>query len=403
MPLGEPFRVNTYTNGWQLENVVEAVSAGGFVVTWTSTGSPGGDLDVSVQARLYDAGGHPSGDQFQVNAAIVFDQYRPSVAVGPEGRFVVAFSSESPVESIRARVFDAEGQPLGLEAMVNSSPIEPSTGVYGTAVAAAADGTFVVAWDSRESPGATRTIRARRLDTQGQPFGDELQVTTEADGHSRSPLLAASLQTDSFAMAWTSYSAGETHVFGRHYTAEGTPLGPVRQLSEVSDSQGPDLLALPDGDFLAAWSSPAGLRALRLDPLGAPRGDPFDIGSPSTPGEGSPTLTGGPEGGFLVSYDGGPPWSVWLRSFDASGMPLGRPLEVAQAAGTEIVTEPDISRDDQGLTLVTWAETLDGGSDWDIRGRLYVDSLVFTDGFESGDLSAWDQVVGDGAPLALDP
>ncbi len=77
-----------------------------------SVGSNGGDSDqVSVQARRFDSGGVPQGEEFQVNQFTTRDQAYPSVASDSEGGFVVAWlsngsqGSDSDSDSVQMRTF----------------------------------------------------------------------------------------------------------------------------------------------------------------------------------------------------------------------------------------------------------------------------------------------------------
>ncbi len=86
-PVGDQFRVNTYTSHTQTAPSVSSNGQGAFVIAWQSDVSAGGDTDgFSVQARRYGAAGQPLGDQFQVNTYTTSDQNLPSVAMDPQGR-----------------------------------------------------------------------------------------------------------------------------------------------------------------------------------------------------------------------------------------------------------------------------------------------------------------------------
>ena len=80
--------VNTFTRGDQLAPRVASSSAGELVV-WTSIGQDGSKAGVFGQ---WISGGLPVGPEMQVNVSTGGNQYQPSLAAGPGGRFLVTWS-----------------------------------------------------------------------------------------------------------------------------------------------------------------------------------------------------------------------------------------------------------------------------------------------------------------------
>ena len=72
-----------------------AVDADGeFVVAWTSDGSGGSDSNsYSIQGQRFDSAGEPLGDPFQVNTYTTDSQESPAVAAEADGDFVVVWQS----------------------------------------------------------------------------------------------------------------------------------------------------------------------------------------------------------------------------------------------------------------------------------------------------------------------
>lgn len=170
-PQGSQFQVNTYTNGEQSQVAAAIDPIGRFVVAWSSAGSPGTDSSAhSVQARRYAADGSPLGDQFQVNLTTTGGQYVPSLFTEPEGGFLITWDSigsaggDSSGLSVQARSFDAEGVPRGPDFQINVT----TTGNQRIPAAAATPaGDFVVVWQSQSSAGDDDegySIQARRYD-----------------------------------------------------------------------------------------------------------------------------------------------------------------------------------------------------------------------------------------------
>lgn len=115
--VGDELRVNSYTTGNQ-HNPALAVGPGGeLVVVWESDGSGGSDSDsFSIQGQLFAADGSAAGDQFQVNSYTREDQKEPAVAFDPSGEFLVVWTSDA---NVRGQQFAADGSRIAEEFRVN--------------------------------------------------------------------------------------------------------------------------------------------------------------------------------------------------------------------------------------------------------------------------------------------
>lgn len=196
-PVGGELQVNTWTSGRQVYPSIGVDDSGGFVVAWTSYGSSGGDDDgYSVQVRRFGSNGVPLGGDFQVNTWTTGQQASVDLAVAASGAFVVAWSSSQAAGdddgySVHARRFDASGAPLGDQFQVNtwttSVQSQPS-------VAFDASGGFLVSWNSFGSAGsdsADFSVQARLYGADGAPLGDQFQVNSHTPGYQWMPSVAA--------------------------------------------------------------------------------------------------------------------------------------------------------------------------------------------------------------------
>ena len=115
------------------------------------------------------------GPEFIVNSTTTNDQIQPTVTTLSDGRFVVTWWSAEVGTGwdIRARLFDASGNAVGNDFVVN--PITADDQTYST-VAALPDGGFVVTWESRDNQG--NDIRARLFDASGNAVGSDFVVTS---------------------------------------------------------------------------------------------------------------------------------------------------------------------------------------------------------------------------------
>ncbi len=152
LPIAGELQVNSYTTGIQSSASLAVRTDGSFLVVWESEGSLGSDsASFSVQARRYDATGAALGPEFQVNSYTTSYQTSPAVALDASGGFVVAWSSlGSPGSdalswSVQGRPFDNAGVPVADQFQVNSS----TTGTQNVpGIATDGAGGLVVAWRS---------------------------------------------------------------------------------------------------------------------------------------------------------------------------------------------------------------------------------------------------------------
>ena len=203
-PLGDQFQVNNFTTGFQELPVVAAAGTGDFIVAWKHNGAGIGD-GLSVQARQVAASGTPVGVQFQVNSATPGTQTAPAVAADGAGNFAVVWQSlpGGAETEIEAAVFDAFGVPVLGEFQVNSystqNQAEPS-------VAMSPQGDFVVAWESYGSAGGDTSldsVHARRYDADGSARGVEFQANTYTTNNQILPAVATD-GSGNFVIVWES-------------------------------------------------------------------------------------------------------------------------------------------------------------------------------------------------------
>ena len=143
--VGGEFLVNVATESQQAisgnvgsgpQRALVALPDGGFVVVWTdfSHGVGGATGDVigrAVKARVFDSDGGARSDEILVNTAVNGEQRFPTLAVLDNGGFVITWedysqgvggaSGDPDASAVKAQVFDADGDKVGGEILVNSS------------------------------------------------------------------------------------------------------------------------------------------------------------------------------------------------------------------------------------------------------------------------------------------
>src|SRR4029078_10863671 len=93
---GGEIQVNSTTQGYQLAPSITALSNGGFVVVWVDESGQGGDSsEHPIKAQVFDAAGNKLGAEFLINTVTDGDQRFPSVAAIAGGGFIVSWSDAS--------------------------------------------------------------------------------------------------------------------------------------------------------------------------------------------------------------------------------------------------------------------------------------------------------------------
>lgn len=204
-PLGDEFQVNTYASGGQGHPDVASDPSGSFVVVWEVP---------DIRARLFAGDGSPLGDDFGVNSDTPLGavQARPAVAMATDGSFVVAWQSygssgtDHDGWSVQARRFDSGGVPLGNQFQVNSLTTREQV---NPRLAVDANGGWIATWLSGAvAPSGDFTVQARRFDSGGAPLGDEFQISSYVvEGQGALLNLRPSVASDApgnFTVSWWS-------------------------------------------------------------------------------------------------------------------------------------------------------------------------------------------------------
>jgi Ca2+-binding RTX toxin-like protein len=98
VPISDEFKVNNYDHLSQNTPSVTSLNDGGFVVVWQSLGQESGgysNINYGIYGQRFDSLGNPVGNQFRVNTYTPSDQILPSVATINESEFVVTWTSQN--------------------------------------------------------------------------------------------------------------------------------------------------------------------------------------------------------------------------------------------------------------------------------------------------------------------
>lgn len=341
-PHGTEWQLNLTTAGDQAFPAACAGAAGDAVVAWESSAQDGSGMAV-VATRFVS--GAPAGEQV-VNTTTAGDQQAPAVACTADGDVLVVWESRAPAGDdfdIIARGFAADGTPRGGEQRVNTD----TTGrQYHAAVCAAGRGTFIAAWETETSADGAFGIVAQRLDARGERLGDPLAVSAARTGSHTDPALACAAD-GGFVVAWQQRIGHDDDIVAQRFAADGSPLGDLLAVDggRRGGQRHPAIARADSGTFLVAWESNAGedgdgygVFARRFGADGVPAGTAFTLASVTMFDQEKPAVVATARG-FAAAWssaDDGDDHGVFARQFDALGRPLGGEYLInTQTAGVQ--------------------------------------------------------------------
>ena len=371
-PAGGEFQVNSYTTRIQSYAAVARGLNGDFVVVWMSLDQDGDDFGIFGQR--FDASGNALGDEFRVNSYTTSRQSHPSVSMDPSGRFVIAWTSwgqVGPWEDIMGRRFDASGDPLGGELQVNSFTTQRQ---YRPDVASGPNGEFVIVWTGVVDTG-TFEIRGRRYAADGTPLGEEFQANTYTTDRQTGGVVSVDGQGD-FVVVWGSfsYSFDRTEIYAQRFDASGARRGGEFQVNAyTTDAQTtPTIASRREGGFVVAWrslgqdGSDSGVFGQRFDAAGDPIGDELQINAFTTGSQTNAEIAVDAGGGFVVTWNGenqdGSLMGVFAREFSPDGTPRGGEFQVnTYTTGDQELAA--VGSDADGDFVIAWQSRQDGNGD----------------------------------------
>lgn len=220
---------------------LSALKQGGYMVSWgeINDGNVYAATSASSQAFVVNGDGYA--------ASLATAAPLPHQTTLANGNVVVAWDSyvNEPLgysmSDIFFRVYDSTGHALGAPVQAN---VESGGGRYDAAVSALSDGGFVLAWQSQSGDYDGSGIFGRRFGADGNAIDtQEFGINQMRAGDQTGPDLVA-LANGGFAAAWVDSQAGGASVEARVYSAPGTPAAtPVQDGTQ--DAHAGDTASVP--------------------------------------------------------------------------------------------------------------------------------------------------------------
>jgi hypothetical protein len=379
--IGE-FLVNTAT-GYQEQKSATAMAPNGrSVVVWQSQNQDGSG-HWGIYAQRYTAKGAADGGEFRVNTWTQDDQMTPSVAMASDGSFVIAWQSKNQDGNgwgVYAQRYDANGNPLGGEFLVNTYT---NNDQMAPSVAVAPDGSFVIAWQSNGQDGSGWGVYAQRYDSNGNPLGGEFRVNTYIAGDQTSPKIAMA-GDDSFVITWQSNNQDGNGwgAYAQRYDANGNALGGEFRVNTttVDQQQSPSIGMAGDGSFVIAWQSHNqdgagwGVYAQRYDANGNPLGGEFRVNTYTQDDQMAPSIAMAADGHFVIAWEShnqdGNGWGVYAQRYDANGVAQGSEFRVNTTTVNDQMA-PSAAMAADGRFFITWQSNNQVGNGWGVFGQRY--------------------------------
>ena len=275
------------------------------------------------------------------------------------------------------------------------------TDIRTTEVFAQETGQFVVTWNMCcLNSSWDAWVEAQQFDAEAVPKGEPFVVRYGVIQFNQPDVAVA--PDGHFVTVWRAkWPNNETEIFGKVYGPNGQQLGGEFPVNEnTQGNQGlPRVAVTASGEFLVVWQSSTStgtdedgtsIQGRWFDELGIPLGPDFQVNSLTSNEQTRPTLAIDSEGRAIVAWEhttAAGDIDIMARLIPRSSLPVSPEFRVnTETEGDQ--SEPAIAVLGSHDFVVVWAGPGDGDGTGIFGQRIGV-TLVFSDGFESGDVLAW--------------
>ena len=415
---GQQFRVNDTTLASQVGGVVSMDADGNFLVAWQSVHQDG--FSEGIYSRAYDAAGNILVGETLVNTVTEGPQSLPSIGMNADGRAVVTWHSknEEHQSALFAQRFDLTTTAPFLTKVGGELELASLVELEGSKAGAAMDhqNRTVVVFESYDEDGDAMGVYAQMLDEFGDPDGDRFLVNTDFTAGNQGAPAVARAADGRFVVAWQSKDQdGDGYGYGiyaQRYDDDGTAVGAVIQVNTTTagDQMTPAVAMGEDGRFVVVWQGDDGLEddeleddvadgttdifAQRFDADGNPVGGEFQVNQFEGTDQNMPAVTMNAAGQFAVAWVSSHPSleggeeeeaadaekSVFVQWYESNGVSTGEEV-IAHVYVKDAQESPQIGMDAEGHFVVAWqsinqeSADPDGGT-WGVYGRQFNNQKV---------------------------
>lgn len=387
--------VNTTTLNQQHQATITSLASGGFVVSWADNSGQSGESSLfDIRAQIFNASGVKVGSEFLVNSATLNDQVQPKITGLASGGFVVSWQDhsgeggDSVGSGIKAQIFNASGEKVGAELLVNTAT--PNDQEQAT-ITGLASGGFVVSWQDHSGVGGDGSgsgIKAQLFDAGGGKVGAEFLVNTATLNDQGQPTIT-SLASGGFVVSWTDQSGvGDDNstagIKAQLFDGSGAKVGGEFLVNSATraDQFQPTITGLVSGGFVVSWAdlsaeggdfSGFGIKAQKFDASGAKIGAEFLVNTSIINSQFVPTITGLASGGFVIG------WQDYIgqvhnvvnifkaQHYDAGGARVGGEFSIVNDTLSDRAG-PTLASLASGGFVAGWTDTSSSGGDTSSSG-----------------------------------
>jgi hypothetical protein len=384
---------------------VSVNSSGGYIV-WQDNITDGDGWGIS--ARRLDATWSGTASALRVNANGTNDQVQPVVAMLPNGGAAVVWQGgKQSSQHIFTRFFSSSNTFITGDVMVNTA-----MNVYqrNPAIAVLTNGTAVIAYASynQASANSLQDVYFQRMSTNGTKLGSEVLVNQTTAFNQRTPAVAA-LADGRFVMVWVSeqqrfaYNPGldytngaspnqigvaSVDIYARFFSPNGTALtNEFLVNTSVNVCANPSVAAASDGSFAIAWSEkdlavPTNgwdISARTFTSAGV-GGTARRINTYTYGDQYAPTISAdGPNGsGYMIVWtslgEDGSREGVYGRFMNINGTFPGAEIRVNTTTVSQQM-HPTVASDGNGRFLAVWTSFVGGAGQFDLYAQRYTTTL----------------------------
>ncbi len=229
---------DSYSATW---SDVTALDDGGYVSVWRGVALTG------LKAEQFDSSGNSSGV-----ITITADAVTAAASVGKTALgYAVAYTrNDGDSNGVFVRIVSegVVGAEIPVNATTTGNQYLPDS---NHSVAGLTNGGFVVVWTDESASGADASgsaIRAQRFNATGDKVGSEFLVNTSTEGNQTAPEITA-LANGGFAVAWQDGG----HIAAQLFDSDGRKVGPESVIDDVGSGNAA-ITQLANGDIAFAFT-----------------------------------------------------------------------------------------------------------------------------------------------------
>lgn len=305
--------------------------------------------------------------EFQVNTTTANAQEQSAVAHDAAGNYMVVWKnviSAGANVPITAQRYNAQGQPQGNEFQVTS--------LFSQNPAIAAQGQIWVAWSAFFFPG--NRIYLQRFNAAGEAQGSSFRSSTW-NNHEDYPSIASDTAGNA-VLTWVSSGAQDGSglgIYARRYNAAGEAQGDAFRVNTfTAGAQDRPAVAMDSsGNFVIVWSSEAQegtmkeIYAQRYNAAGEAQGGEFRVNTTTADEQEIPSVAMKNSGEFVVSWSSkgqdGDGKGIYAQRYNAAGVAQGSEFKV-NAYTTGDQDNASVSMDNAGSFVIGWSSNGQDGS-----------------------------------------